>query len=219
MPNLSLFPLHTVLFPDMPIHLHIFEERYRQMMRRCLQEDQPFGVVLIRSGLEILQPEIEIYAIGCTAHIDHVEHLKDGKMNLVARGLQRFRILKTSRRLPYLSAETEPLALSWQESPAANHNLTVLRRQMWHYLKMFSRVHENGTDLSLLELPGDAVLLLNLGASILQIPSYEKQTLLEFADGVRLLDKLQHIFRRETAVLEAIQRRGDDPSDHDIRNN
>jgi Lon protease-like protein len=217
--DLPLFPLHTVLFPDMPIHLHIFEERYRQMMHRCLQENLSFGVILIRAGLEAYQQEIEIYTTGCTAHIAQVEHLKDGKMNLMARGEQRFRILKTNRLQPYLSAQAEVIPLEWQASLAANHNLGVFRRQLVHYLKILSQVHEDDTDLSQIELPDDALLLLNLGASILQIPPYEKQTLLEAENGVQLLEKLQHIFRRETAVLKAIQRRGNTPSNHDIRNN
>ena len=48
--ELPLFPLETVLFPSMPIHLHIFEPRYREMINRCITLDQPFGVVLIRRG-------------------------------------------------------------------------------------------------------------------------------------------------------------------------
>jgi Lon protease-like protein len=217
--DLPLFPLHTVLFPDMPIQLHIFEERYRQMMHRCLQNNLSFGVVLIRAGLEAYQQEIEIYTTGCTAHIAQVEHLKDGKMNLMAQGEQRFRILKTNHLQPYLSAQAEIIPLEWQVSLASNHNLGVFRRQMSHYLKILSQVHTDDADLSQIDLPDDALLLLNLGASILQIPPYEKQTLLEAESGVHLLEKLQHIFRRETAVLKAIQRRESTPSNQDIRNN
>ena len=62
-------------------------------------------------------------------------------------------------------------------------------------------------------------MLLNMGASILQIPANEKQILLETENGLKLLEKLQHIFRRETAVLKAIQHRETIPSKQDIRNN
>ena len=51
--KLPLFPLNTVLFPGAPIQLHIFEERYRLMIGRCLEQSSPFGVVLIRSGSEV----------------------------------------------------------------------------------------------------------------------------------------------------------------------
>jgi Lon protease-like protein len=217
--ELPLFPLQTVLFPDMPIHLHIFEDRYRQMIRRCLQDEFPFGVVLIREGVEVYQDEVEIYTTGCTARITQVEHLKDGRMNLVARGEQRFRILKTSRIYPYLSAQAENIPLEWSSHPAAAHNLGVFRRQMRHYLKILGQVHEESSDLSRLDLPEGPLLLLNLAASILQIPAYEKQILLEASDGQQLLGKLQHIYRRESAVLKAIQQKGDRPLDKIIRNN
>ena len=51
--DLRLFPLQTVLFPGMRMPLHIFEERYRIMIRECIEEDAPFGVLLIKSGAEV----------------------------------------------------------------------------------------------------------------------------------------------------------------------
>ena len=54
--ELPLFPLNTVLFPGMPLGLHIFEDRYKLMIGQCVQERRPFGVVLIRSGQEALGP-------------------------------------------------------------------------------------------------------------------------------------------------------------------
>jgi uncharacterized protein len=57
--ELPLFPLQTVLFPGMPFVLHIFEQRYRQMIGECLRDDQPFGVVLIREGEEVGDPLVE----------------------------------------------------------------------------------------------------------------------------------------------------------------
>jgi Lon protease-like protein len=217
--EMPLFPLQTVLFPNMPIQLHIFEDRYKQMIRRCLQEEIAFGVVLIRAGLEVYEQEVEIYTTGCSARILEVEHLKEGKMNLAARGEQRFRILKTSRVHPYLSAQVETLPLEWHDHPAATYNLNVFRRQMRYYLKILSLIHTEGDDLSRLELPDDPLLLLNLASSILQIPVYEKQDLLEVQNGTRLLENLQHMYRRETAVLKAIQMKGDNPSEQEIRNN
>ena len=51
--DLRLFPLNTVLFPGMRMPLHIFEERYRIMIRECIEEDAPFGVLLIKAGAEV----------------------------------------------------------------------------------------------------------------------------------------------------------------------
>ena len=66
--KLPLFPLQTVLFPGAPILLHIFEERYRLMIGRCLEQNSPFGVVLIRQGTEV-DPDAIPYGVGTTAQI------------------------------------------------------------------------------------------------------------------------------------------------------
>jgi len=56
MSKLPLFPLNTVLFPGMVLPLHVFEDRYKQMIGACLEDDSGFGVVLIRSGEEAARP-------------------------------------------------------------------------------------------------------------------------------------------------------------------
>jgi Lon protease-like protein len=199
--ELPVFPLHSVLFPDMPIQLHIFEERYRQMIHFCILEKQPFGIVLIRTGQEAFQEDVEIYTTGCTARIVHTNTLKDGRISLSARGEQRFHIVRTSRFQPFLSAQVEMLALDWQEHPATTHQLGIFRSQVQRYLKILGNIHKEAANMSRLDLPGRPEMLLHLAASILQIPDFEKQTLLEILDGALLLGKLQHLFRRETAVL------------------
>ena len=67
--ELPLFPLNIVLFPGMPLSLHIFEDRYKLLIGKCLQERQPFGVVLIKKGIEALGPLAEPHHIGCTAFV------------------------------------------------------------------------------------------------------------------------------------------------------
>ena len=84
--DLPLFPLQTVLFPGIPFQLHIFEERYKQMVARCLDERVPFGVVLIRKGREALGPVAQTYPVGCTAQIARVENLPQGRFNLTVVG-------------------------------------------------------------------------------------------------------------------------------------
>ena len=84
--ELPLFPLNTVLFPGMPLPLHIFEDRYKQMINNCLEEKEPFGVVLIRNGKEALGPLAQPHSIGCTARIVEVQKLSDGRMNITSVG-------------------------------------------------------------------------------------------------------------------------------------
>jgi uncharacterized protein len=96
--DLPLFPLNTVLFPGMPLTLHIFEERYKLMIERCLEHRQPFGVVLIRYGKEALGSLADPHRIGCTARILDVQPLSEGRMNISALGQKRFRILELSHK-------------------------------------------------------------------------------------------------------------------------
>src|SRR5438128_2047759 len=90
--DLRLFPLNTVLFPGMRMPLHIFEERYKIMVRECMEEDAPFGIVLIRSGVEVGGGAVP-HSLGTTARIMQVEYLDEGRLNLFAIGERRFRII------------------------------------------------------------------------------------------------------------------------------
>ena len=67
---LPLFPLNTVLFPNMVLPLHVFEERYKLMINTCLAQDKPFGVVLIYSGTEAGGPAVP-HSVGTVARIAH----------------------------------------------------------------------------------------------------------------------------------------------------
>ena len=199
--HLPLFPLNVVLFPGMPLDLHIFEPRYRRMIRECLEQKSPFGVALIRQGLEALGPLAVPFAVGCSARIVQVEQMEDGRMNLVVVGDERFRILSLDTSLPYLRGEVESYPL---ENP---HPLTVLRgvaelhEQVNHYLRRLSAASKDDLDLSEMELPDDAHGLLYLSAALLQIPLVEKQPLLESPHAGDLLDRLQRLYRREIALL------------------
>lgn len=83
---LPLFPLNVVLFPEMSLPLHIFEERYKDMVRECLRETEPFGVVYAHNQ--------EVERIGCTALITEVaKEYEDGQMDILAFGGNRFEVL------------------------------------------------------------------------------------------------------------------------------
>ena len=84
--ELRLFPLNTVLFPKMPLPLHIFEERYKLMITECMEADEPFGVVLIEEGSKAFGPLAQPHAVGCTARVVQVESLEDGRMNIITIG-------------------------------------------------------------------------------------------------------------------------------------
>lgn len=83
MKRIRLFPLGLVLLPGMPLPLHIFEERYKQMITECLDESAPFGIVWFDGQ--------SIRSVGCTARIVKVLHrYEDGRMDILTRGERRF---------------------------------------------------------------------------------------------------------------------------------
>lgn len=95
-----LFPLGVVLFPNTMMPLHIFEERYKQMIGKALREQSEFGIV--QAG------EKGIVNSGCTASIDKVlQTYDDGRMDIIAMGRRRFEIISLNDELDYLRAEIE----------------------------------------------------------------------------------------------------------------
>ena len=86
---LPLFPLEAVLFPGALMPLHIFEPRYRLLIRRCIERQRPFGIVLIRNGSEV-GAGAEPYAVGTEAKIVAESPLPDGRSYIVTRGERRF---------------------------------------------------------------------------------------------------------------------------------
>jgi Lon protease-like protein len=98
-----LFPLGIVALPGELVPLHIFEERYKQMMNECLRSEREFGIVwLSDEGLR---------EVGCACQIDRVlERMEDGRMNLLARGTQPIRVLERQGHLPYPAGVVEVLS-------------------------------------------------------------------------------------------------------------
>ena len=105
---LRLFPLGgVVLFPGMQLPLHVFEPRYQQLTQECLAEDEPFGVLLLRSGGEVADVEAQPFEVGTTAHIKQSEPLGGGRMSLLAVGGRPFKVHTFLYDRPYLSAQVE----------------------------------------------------------------------------------------------------------------
>ncbi len=192
--ELPLFPLHTVLFPGRPLPLHIFEQRYREMLRQCLDGSRRFGVVAIKSGAEA-GGGAELFDVGTVAEIERVEQLEDGRANIVTRGVERFRIVDVLHDASYLRAKADPLPEPPPDTAAANRALTV-REVLIPYLAAL------GAPLQMLErVPATPQALAWLAASTLQVEVPVQQQLLEVEDcGARLEHTLQ-ILRREAGIV------------------
>ncbi len=176
MPRLPLFPLKTVLFPGATLPLHIFEERYRLMIGRCIEERAPFGVVLIRSGEEA-GGDAEPHEVGCTARIARVQRLDDGRMNLICYGRRRFRILARDTAEPYLQGDVEyleSLGASTEEADEGAGKVAGLFAEQYRLVMAIT-----GQWVRRLGLPSGADRLADFVASHIEVDAPTKQELLE----------------------------------------
>lgn len=188
--KLPLFPLNTVLFPGAPLTLHIFEERYREMISYCLEHNTPFGVVLIREGSEV-GGTASHYDIGTRVQINASVRLEDGRMLIATNGQRRFRVHYPVQREPYLVASVSLLP----EEPGRNHveaaqELRSVHETYWHAI-----VGATGMQSNVEKLPEDMVAMSYHLAHRLQVTNERKQHWLETDMATRL--------REMTAMLRA----------------
>lgn len=204
--QLPLFPLGTVLFPGATLNLHIFEERYRLMIGRCLEERSPFGVVLIREGDEVEEGRPDArpaqpYEVGALAHIGANLRLEDGRYLITVVGGARFRIEAIIRRAPYLVASVvelpDPIPA---RATAAAEELRVTYERYWQAIAAAT-----GLPVEAEELPTDPVRLSYYLADRLQVVPALKQHWLE-VDLVTRLRELSANLRAELALLPSGRR-------------
>jgi hypothetical protein len=199
--KLSLFPLNTVMFPGTSMTLHIFEERYREMIGRCLEQSTPFGVVLIREGSEV-GGTAKPYSIGTTAQINASVRLEDGRLLIATIGQRRFRIQYTLQSVPYLVAS---VALLPEESGVsvdlhqAAHNLRQAHEQYWQAVSAAT-----GVQPDVEALPQDMVAMTYHLAHRLQVDNARKQRWLE----VDVATRIREITSMLHAETELLPRRG-----------
>ncbi len=107
-----LFPLpNVVLFPDVPLPLHVFEPRYRALVTDALASHRTVGIALLKPGYEAdYHGRPPIYPLGCAGSIVQEERLDDGRYNIVLHGRERFRVVSEQQGGPYRLAYVEPLA-------------------------------------------------------------------------------------------------------------
>lgn len=181
----------------MRLPLYIFEPRYQQMVRDCLEADRTFGVCLIRSGVEVGGPA-DPCEVGTTCEILATEPLGDGKMNLITLGKERFRIEELFRDAAYLEAnvtlepETEPES-DLEGLPDEVH------AALMEYVNLLLASH--GRAPVEIRLPEEPLALSRAAGAILQVASEERQELLEAEVAPRLRRELE-ILKRENARLE-----------------
>ena len=202
--RLPLFPLGVVLYPGMLLPLHIFEDRYRRLVRDLLDGPEPrrFGVIAIRKGRETGVEGVQsLYEIGCTATLRRVEEHQDGRFDLVTVGTQRFRLLALDQTLPYLQGEIELLPDEAVDGAAAAPAVRAVQAAFRGYLDALTEW--GGATVRVGDLPDEPVLLSFIVAAAMVIDLPERQALLDEPDALRRLAAERAVLSRESAMLRA----------------
>lgn len=204
--ELPLFPLNVVLFPGMRLPLHIFEPRYRLMIRRCLEADRAFGVALIVEGEEG-HPDTVPAQAGCTAEILESTPFADGRMNLMTVGRRRFRVLSTREEDGYLVGTVQ-----WLDDPATGAETALqasrVRRMVSRYLSALAQnAKVSNLPVEELDIPDDSYRLSMWIAALIPLSTEQQQHLLEMESTADRLDLEFSLLRRAEIVQLAYAKR------------
>ena len=186
-PLLPLFPLDLVLLPGVPLPLHIFEPRYKEMIGECLAQKRPFGVVRAR--------EEGMAEVGCTAEILTVtKEYADGKMDIVTQGRERFEVMQINQERSFLQAEV----FYFQDEPGG-----VARQDIEQALRLHNEILAlAGAEQEQASAAEDPQLSFHL-AGVLPLDLDFKQTLLGMKSEA---ERLRGIIAYFEALLPGLRR-------------
>jgi Lon protease-like protein len=195
--ELPLFPLDVVLFPGQTLPLHIFEPRYRTMIQRCIEQGQPFGVVLA-NDVEDSTP----HNIGTAARITQVERLEDGRMNILTVGVERFVLQNVYEgEDEYLIGDAVFYPFKDDVKPR-NQLIGLVLARLRRYLTLLSEI--SGTKFRFEHFPNDATAIGVFAAIALQVPLDRKQELLATESTNELLATEAEILKSELIELSVM---------------
>jgi Lon protease-like protein len=204
--TLPLFPLGSVLMPGLVQAFNVFEERYRTLVEEL--EAQPegslreFGVVAIRSGREVgadgVRARDALYPVGCTARVEQIDALEDGRFEIITVGHTRFRLLDidATAGTPYLTGVVERLG-----EPDGQGAPVFARSVARHFDDYRDQLggYAAPTD------PSDPRMLSYIVAAAVRLDLVDRQRLLEQPDTASRLSAELALLRRETALVSALQ--------------
>lgn len=203
--KLPLFPLGSVLYPGLVLPLHIFEDRYRQLVADLLEGPEPrqFGVVAIRYGRETgIDGVSALYETGCTAELQRVEPYEDGRFDLVTVGAQRFRLLDLGEQAPYFTGDVEWLPEEIGDEAEAGLVLTAVQQSFRSYLALIAE--RGGAHVTIPEMPDEPMLMSYLVAAAIVVDLPVKQGLLEEPDAYRRLLAERKLLGLEMRMLRSL---------------
>jgi len=218
--RLPLFPLHTVLFPHLPLPLQVFEERYRAMTADLVAVDSPYAgrfvVSMITDGAEV-GGEATTREIGTICELRSAERHADGRWSILAVGVARARLGAIDDSGPYAIVDTIELeeaagAEAPALVPAVQQALDAYLATVKRFVARTASVGEHANEsaqvsasldevLKPIHLPEDPVAASYAVGGVLQVELLRKQRLLELPDAASRLSVELDLLRRETRLL------------------
>jgi Lon protease-like protein len=195
---IPLFPLPNVVhFPRVLLPLHVFEPRYRAMVRDALRGPRLIGMVLLRGDWQTdYLGTPPIFAVGTAGEIVRSQELEDGRFDIVLRGAREFRILDELRRAAYREARVE-----WREAGADPLDESIRNRIARHVQEYVRR--RTGAAAEPVTLPADDELFVNFIAQQLDLPPIERQALLEASTLAERARRLIEVLEFQLEALRA----------------
>jgi uncharacterized protein len=209
--KLPLFPLGTVLFPGMLLPLHIFEDRYKELMRDLLDSPEPrqFGVIAIKKGRETgVEGVSSLFEVGCTSTVREAEQNDQGGYEVVTVGTQRFRLEAIDESRSYLQGDVELLpedAEDSGDSAAAGRAAHLVAQAFQGYLDVLTA--RGLAQVNVPELPQGPALLSYLVAASMILDLPDRQALLAEPDSLSRLTAERAMLVRETTMLQTLTAR------------
>ena len=202
--QLALFPLDLVLVPGLVLPLHIFEPRYRQLLRDVLAStDREFGLVA-HTGLVDADGQARWFTVGTSARVSEVDALPDGRSDITTIGHRRFRVNRTLSSEPYIVAEVQWLD---EDTDSANAD-EECRRLALRASALFSRyrglLSDSDADDGIEDLPDDPHLLSYVLTAAPVLPVRTRQQLLESDTTATRLRSACDILATEIDLLRVI---------------
>jgi len=192
--EIAIFPLGTVLYPGGLLPLRIFEQRYLDLTKFCIRDNAPFGVCLIREGVEVGTAAVP-YPVGCTARIAHWDMPHLGLFHLVTHGESVFRVLEQwTAKSGLVQAQVE------LDDPPAPLPLPVEYKELGQLLeKIMAKVGADRFPSPVrLDLAGWVGYRL---AEVLPLQAEIKQRLLEARDPIATLSQVKLFLQSRQVVL------------------
>mgnify|MGYP000223948865 CR=1 FL=1 len=219
--RLPHFPLHTVLFPHLPLPIHVFEERYRAMARDVMADGSPYAgrfvISMITDGREVGGGDAATRSVGTICEVRSAERFPDGRWLLLVVGIARARLSEVDASGEYVTVEA--VELPDQEGADAGGLLPAVQRALDAYLATVKRYlarhasvgeqSQESPDVSAsldevlkpIHLPDDPVAASYAVAGVLQVELVRKQQLLELPDAAARLRAEVDLLRREVRLL------------------